>query len=86
MQLVEDTGFDAYNAGPLSESWRQQPGTPVYCTDCTLAELPEALGKAQKDMSSGNRDAGMHVLMHRFQSGKGVSADWAKQYNRMVFN
>lgn len=27
-----DLGFDAVDAGPLSDSWRQQPGTPVYGT------------------------------------------------------
>src|SRR6266487_721203 len=25
-------GFGAVDAGPLAESWRQQPGTPVYAT------------------------------------------------------
>ncbi len=28
MALVEDTGFDAFDAGTLAESWRQQPGAP----------------------------------------------------------
>src|SRR3954462_3715579 len=47
MQLVEDTGFDADDAGGLADSWRQQPGAPCYCTDLTLAELPAALAKAE---------------------------------------
>jgi len=42
MQLVEDTGFDAFDAGTLAESWRQQPGAPCYCTDLTKEELPTA--------------------------------------------
>ncbi|WP_245294604.1 hypothetical protein [Rhizobium anhuiense] len=29
MALVGDRGFDAVDAGTLSESWRQQPGSPV---------------------------------------------------------
>jgi predicted dinucleotide-binding enzyme len=33
MALVEDTGFDAVDAGTLAGSWRQQPGAPSYCTD-----------------------------------------------------
>src|SRR3954464_13837107 len=28
MKLVEDTGFDAFDAGSLADSWRQQPGAP----------------------------------------------------------
>jgi predicted dinucleotide-binding enzyme len=43
MKLVEDTGFDAFDAGPLAESWRQQPGAPAYCTDLTRRELPDVL-------------------------------------------
>ena len=33
MRLVDELGFDPVDAGPLDESWRQQPGTPVYGTD-----------------------------------------------------
>ncbi|KJK47645.1 NADP oxidoreductase [Streptomyces sp. NRRL F-4428] len=28
--LIEELGFDTVDAGGLDESWRQQPGTPVY--------------------------------------------------------
>src|SRR3954453_11221141 len=31
MQLVDDTGFDPYDAGTLVDSWRQQPNSPAYC-------------------------------------------------------
>jgi predicted dinucleotide-binding enzyme len=41
MRLVEDLGFDAVDGGRLSESWRQQPGTPSYCTDQTADQLRE---------------------------------------------
>jgi hypothetical protein len=30
MNLINELGFDAVDAGNLDESWRQQPGTPVY--------------------------------------------------------
>src|SRR5438045_7837127 len=33
LKLVEELGFDGVDAGGLDESWRQQPGTPVYTTD-----------------------------------------------------
>src|SRR5262245_22785880 len=32
LQLVDELGFDAVDAGGLDDSWRQQPGTPVYTT------------------------------------------------------
>lgn len=30
MDLIEELGFDSVDAGSIDESWRQQPGTPVY--------------------------------------------------------
>src|SRR5688500_9718150 len=47
MALVNDTGLDAFNAGSLADSWRQQPGAPVYCTDLTHAEIGAALEAAE---------------------------------------
>ena len=32
-RLLDELGFDAVDTGSLAESWRQQPGTPVYATD-----------------------------------------------------
>ena len=28
--FLDSIGYGAVDAGPLAESWRQQPGTPVY--------------------------------------------------------
>ncbi len=33
MTLVDKLGFDLVDAGSIDESWRQQPGTPVYAAD-----------------------------------------------------
>jgi hypothetical protein len=56
MQLVEDTGFDAVDAGPLSESWRMEPGSPAYCTDLDAATLRAALARADRARLAGDRD------------------------------
>jgi len=55
--LVEDTGFIALAAGNLEDSWRQQPGTPAYCTELTLPELKVALQAADKARAPKNRDS-----------------------------
>ncbi|WP_434611432.1 NAD(P)-binding domain-containing protein [Pseudomonas sp. D2-30] len=55
--LVEQTGFTAFAAGSLEASWRQQPGTPAYCTELTLPELEMALDAAEKARAPENRDA-----------------------------
>jgi hypothetical protein len=39
MDLVEDTGFDAFDARLPSDSWRQQLGMPGYCTDQTRDKM-----------------------------------------------
>ena len=49
MELVDRLGFDAVDAGPLSESWRQQPGTPVYATDHDAEGVRKALEEASKE-------------------------------------
>ncbi len=49
MQLVEELGFDAVDAGPLAESWRQQPATPVYGADLGAEGVTKALLEAPKE-------------------------------------
>jgi predicted dinucleotide-binding enzyme len=46
MELVNAMGFDAVDAGGLDESWRQQPGTPVYAADFDVAGVKRALAQA----------------------------------------
>jgi hypothetical protein len=49
MRLVDDLGFDAVDAGPLDESWRQQPGTPVYAADFDADGVRRALAEASPE-------------------------------------
>jgi hypothetical protein len=49
MRLVDELGFDAVDAGGLDESWRQQPGTPVYTTDFDAEGVRRALAQASKE-------------------------------------
>jgi predicted dinucleotide-binding enzyme len=46
LRLVDELGFDGVDAGGLDESWRQQPGTPVYGTDFDAAGVRRALSEA----------------------------------------
>jgi predicted dinucleotide-binding enzyme len=62
-ELVDITGFDTVDAGSLAESWRQQPGTPAYCTELQEAELKEALANAEKGKAPAVRDFIMDNLM-----------------------
>jgi predicted dinucleotide-binding enzyme len=46
LQLLDALGFDGVDAGGLDESWRQQPGTPVYATDHDAEGVRRALAEA----------------------------------------
>jgi predicted dinucleotide-binding enzyme len=70
MALVEETGLDPIDAGSLAESWRQQPGTPCYCTDLTRNEMPAALAAADAARSPKRRDLSLAAVMERL-SGTG---------------
>lgn len=64
-KLVDDSGFDALDYGLLQDSWRQQPGSPVYCTDLTLAQLKKSIKMARKDVLPERRELGLeYILKH----------------------
>lgn len=48
-KLLDELGFDGVDAGGLDESWRQQPGTPVYATDFDAEGVRRALAEASLD-------------------------------------
>ena len=50
--LVDQLGFDPVDAGPLSESWRQQPGTPVYGKDFDVEKTRRALAEANRERTA----------------------------------
>ncbi|UOQ70099.1 NADPH-dependent F420 reductase [Hymenobacter cellulosilyticus] len=43
MALVEELGFDALDGGTMRESWRQQPGGPIYCNDLPADQVEHHL-------------------------------------------
>lgn len=54
--LADAIGFDGIDAGNLEESWRQQPGTPVYCTDYGVEGVLQGLSQADRARSPRLRD------------------------------
>ena len=62
VRLVEATGFDAYDAGALEESWRFQPGNPAFCADLDLAQLRLALAQADRVRAPRRRDLGIEGI------------------------
>ncbi|EWS80918.1 NADP oxidoreductase [Brachybacterium phenoliresistens] len=85
IRLVEETGFDAYDAGAIEDSWRFQPAAPAYCTDLTTAEMSEALSAAQKDRIPRRRDLAMELIAERAEGGDTITGDFLVQFNRAVY-
>jgi 8-hydroxy-5-deazaflavin:NADPH oxidoreductase len=54
-RLVDELGFDPVDAGPLSESWRQEPGHPVYGGDFDAEGVRRALAEATPDRPAEHR-------------------------------
>jgi len=85
MSLVNDTGLDAFDAGSLADSWRQQPGAPVYCTDLSYAEIGAALDAAQRDRLPKRRDLGVAVMQERLgDSTTNPDEEWGVRLVRAI--
>jgi hypothetical protein len=55
LDVVDELGFDPVDAGPLAESWRQQPGTPVYGADLDAEGVIRALAQASPERTDAFR-------------------------------
>src|SRR6266536_5866414 len=58
-QLIDRIGSDFVDAGTIAESWRQQPGSPVYCTNPTKEELQLWLKKVDRSSLATDREKGL---------------------------
>ena len=56
-RLLDELGFDAVDGGGLDESWRQQPGTPVYGTDFDVPGVRRGLAEAKQERPAEFRGA-----------------------------
>jgi len=57
-QLIDRIGFDSVDAGTIAESWRQQPGSPVYCVNPTKEELQQWLKNVDRSSLITNKEKG----------------------------
>ncbi|MCB2377920.1 NAD(P)-binding domain-containing protein [Hymenobacter sp. BT635] len=80
-ELISATGFDVVDAGSLAESWRQQPGTPAYCTDLTAPELTQALANAVPGKGPQVRD---EIIAQLTQHGTPLTREDLLALNRSL--
>jgi len=55
--LIDQLGFDPVDGGTLDDSWRQQPGTPVYGKDYDAEGARKALAEAPSERPADFRAA-----------------------------
>jgi len=79
--LVNDSGFDPLDHGSLHDSWRQQPGSPVYCTDLTLSQVKKSIEKARKELLPQRRELGLKFILSHDPE---LWMDIVK-YNRIIY-
>jgi 8-hydroxy-5-deazaflavin:NADPH oxidoreductase len=83
--LIDDSGFDSLDYGVLQDSWRQQPGSPVYCTDLTLTQLKKSIAKARRELLPERRELGLTFIMKHDPT---LWMDWWKDFarhNRLIY-
>jgi 8-hydroxy-5-deazaflavin:NADPH oxidoreductase len=56
--LIGELGFDTVDSGGLDDSWRQQPGTPVYGLRADAERVRKALADAPRDRQADFRAQG----------------------------
>src|SRR5438445_3568155 len=81
-QLIDRIAFDSVDTGTIAESWRQQPGSPVYCVNPTKEELQQWLKNVDRSSLITNKEKGTKA----FRAVE--NADYQTQANafRSLFN
>ena len=82
MKLMDESGFDPFDAGSLADSWRIQPGQPAYCTELDGRGDGAGVGGGGPH---GGPEAARPVLERLMTSGGPVSADEILELNRTLF-
>lgn len=88
MDVINELGFDTVDSGSINDSWRQQPGTPAYCTELTKDELMKALKKANKEKAPLLRDKVLEMITEILSKKKEVqfSDKDIVNLNREIYN
>jgi predicted dinucleotide-binding enzyme len=86
MKLVDDTGFNAFDTGSLADSWRQQPGAPVYCTDLNTEEIQAVIDTAERERLSKRRDLAVAAMQERMgDATTNPQVDYAVRLSRALY-
>jgi len=86
VKLVNETGFDAFYTGKLEDSWKQQPGAPIYCTDLTAKEIQSVIDTAERARLPKRRDLAVAAIMERMGDPKtNPDSDYGVRLSRILY-
>ena len=72
VKLVNELGFDAFDVGSISQSWKQQPGSTIYCRDISFEEI-----KKRVDVMGSDWPAMHDVIINKRKADEALmSADY----------
>lgn len=60
-KLLDSVGYDAVDVGSIAQSWSQEPGAPLYCTDLTKEEILYWYPKTMRHLLPGRREQLVHL-------------------------
>lgn len=50
-KLVDELGFDPFDIGTIAQSWKQQPGSSIYCRNINLDEIKKRVDRMGSEWS-----------------------------------
>jgi hypothetical protein len=62
-EIINSIGFDPVDIGNIEQSWRQEPGSPLYCTDLTKEEIFYWYPKTKRGLLHSRREQLVHLYL-----------------------
>jgi predicted dinucleotide-binding enzyme len=62
-KLIDSIGYNPVDVGSIAESWRQQAGSPVYCTDLTKEEILYWYPMTKRNLLAERREHIVHLYL-----------------------
>lgn len=68
-----------------ADAWRQQPGSPAYCTSLSAEELKRALAQAESQFLAQRRELILEIIADRAaQNPEAITVEYVTAVNRLV--
>jgi predicted dinucleotide-binding enzyme len=81
-RLIDAIGFDPVDVGSIAQSFSQEPGSPLYCTDLSKEEIEFWYPKTKRELLHERREKLVHLY---FTWPKHVTLDEQLKEARAIF-